>query len=88
VRFTWYNSTSGQEQAIPYWREAVYDGANATFWVKVSEIPASQLQLQSTFTMGKARAHLHSQSRKSGKRHRARTEESNKKYGSVGKLNL
>jgi len=41
VRFTWYNSTSGQEQAIPYWREAVYDGANATFWVKVPEIPAS-----------------------------------------------
>jgi hypothetical protein len=41
VRFTWYNSTSGQEQAIPYWREAVYEGANATFWVKVPEIPAS-----------------------------------------------
>jgi len=41
VRFTWYNTTSGQEQAIPYWREAVYEGVNATFWAKVPEIPAS-----------------------------------------------
>lgn len=41
VRFTWYNATSGQEQVIPYWCEAVYNGVNATFWVKVPEIPAS-----------------------------------------------
>jgi hypothetical protein len=41
VRFTWYNSTSEHEQAIPYWREAAYNGENATFWVKVPEIPAN-----------------------------------------------
>lgn len=41
VRFAWYNGTSGREQAIPYWCEALYDGLNATFWVKVPEIPAS-----------------------------------------------
>jgi hypothetical protein len=40
VRFTWYNSTSGQEQDIPYWRENVHEGANATFWVKIPGIPA------------------------------------------------
>jgi len=39
VRFTWLNTTSGQEQAISYWREAVYAGVNATFWVKVPKIP-------------------------------------------------
>ncbi|MBX5320812.1 MAG: DUF2341 domain-containing protein [Candidatus Bathyarchaeota archaeon] len=41
VRFTWYNSTSRLEQPIPYWREAVYDGVNATFWIKVPHIPAN-----------------------------------------------
>ncbi|MGB9671822.1 MAG: DUF2341 domain-containing protein, partial [Candidatus Norongarragalinales archaeon] len=41
VRFTWYNTTSGAEQSIPYWREVVYEGLNASFWVKVPQIPAS-----------------------------------------------
>jgi hypothetical protein len=41
VRFSWYNTTSGQEQAIPYWCEVAYTGANATFWIKVPEISAS-----------------------------------------------
>ncbi|MCS7125229.1 MAG: DUF2341 domain-containing protein [Candidatus Bathyarchaeota archaeon] len=41
VRFTWYNSTSKQEQPIPYWCETIYNGKNATFWVKIPAIPAS-----------------------------------------------
>ncbi|MEM3578480.1 MAG: DUF2341 domain-containing protein [Candidatus Bathyarchaeia archaeon] len=41
VRFTWYNTTSGEEKSIPYWAEVVHDGENATFWVKVPEIPPS-----------------------------------------------
>jgi len=41
VRFTWLNSTSGREQPISYWRENVYEGKNATFWVKIPSIPAN-----------------------------------------------
>lgn len=41
VRFTWYNSTSKREQTIPYWRENVNNGENATFWVKIPIIPAN-----------------------------------------------
>ena len=41
VRFTWYNSSSGMEQPISYWRESEYDGINATFWIKVPKIPAN-----------------------------------------------
>lgn len=41
VRFTWLNSTSKREQPIPYWLESVYNGENATFWVKVPAIPTS-----------------------------------------------
>ena len=41
VRFTWLNNTSGIEQPIPYWREIVYEGVNATFWIKIPVIPAN-----------------------------------------------
>ena len=41
VRFTWLNKTSGMEQPIPYWRETVYEGVSATFWVKIPSIPAN-----------------------------------------------
>jgi hypothetical protein len=35
VRFTWYNSTSGQEEEIDYWCEEVNNGINATFWIEI-----------------------------------------------------
>lgn len=41
VRFTWYNVTSKLEQPMSYWRETVYNGVNATFWIKVPRIPAN-----------------------------------------------
>ena len=41
VRFTWYNSTSGQEEPCDFWKEEVNSGENATFWVEIPEIPSS-----------------------------------------------
>jgi len=38
VRFTWYNTTSGQEEEIDYWGEEVNSGSNTTFWVEVPEV--------------------------------------------------
>jgi len=35
IRFTWYNSTSGEEQECDYWIEKNYTGYNATFWVEI-----------------------------------------------------
>jgi len=43
VRFTWYNSTSGNEIEISYWNSTVCNisGGNTSYWIKVPEIPAS-----------------------------------------------
>jgi len=35
LRFTWYNQTSGSQQAIDYWRESYTDGSSATVWVNL-----------------------------------------------------
>jgi len=41
VRFTWFNSSSNSEVECPYWIEQMTPGVNATFWVKIPEIPAT-----------------------------------------------
>ena len=42
LRFTYYNETSQEEQAIPYWIESFnYSGERAVIWVKVPEITTS-----------------------------------------------
>ena len=42
LRFTWYNSSSGNEIKIPYWiEECNINGKNSTIWVKVPTIPAN-----------------------------------------------
>ena len=42
LRFTWYNSSSGNEIKIPYWiEECNISGKNSTIWVKVPTIPAN-----------------------------------------------
>jgi hypothetical protein len=41
VRFTWFNSSINSELGCPYWIEQITPGVNATFWVKIPQIPAT-----------------------------------------------
>ncbi len=41
LRFTWYNSSSGKEQKIPYWIENYSSSQWAYIWIKVPYIPAN-----------------------------------------------
>jgi len=38
LRFTWLNTTSGQEQEIPFWKESYVAGKYAIIWLKVPQI--------------------------------------------------
>jgi len=38
IRFTWYNSSSGNEVECDYWLEEKHDQDKATFWVEIPEI--------------------------------------------------
>lgn len=41
VRFTWFNGSINSEVGCPYWIEQITPGVNATFWVKIPQIPAA-----------------------------------------------
>ncbi len=41
VRFTWFDSSVNSELGCPYWIEQITPGVNATFWVKIPQIPAT-----------------------------------------------
>ncbi len=41
LRFTWYNSSSGKEQKLPYWIENYSSSHWAYIWIKIPYIPAN-----------------------------------------------